>query len=197
MAPRRMTMVAAAALGVATAFVVGGATTASDSPGDIASEAPAQTGVTSIEVAPSGNIKKDVGEPAGLTSVDGEVYFEIRVDDISVATTCSGRGVDAPPEHGYFVIIELSARVADYVGEAPPDVFMPLTADAFSLVGADGPLAVATSTDASWGCFEDDMLAAPFVGVGESTTGLVVLDSPLAAGTLVYAPGGGGWEWEF
>jgi len=179
------------------AFGVGEATIAGDAPGDIASEAPAETGVTSIEVAPSGNIRKDIGEPAGLTARDGHVSFEILVEDISVVTTCPGRGVDAPPEHGYFVVIELSARVADDVGEVPPDVFMPLTADAFSLVSAEGPVAAPTSTVASWGCFDEDSLAAPFVGVGESTSGLVVLDSPVAAGTLVYAPGGSGWEWDF
>ncbi len=188
-------LTATAAVGV-TALMLGQAV-ASDTPGDIASEAPAGTGVTSIEVAPSGNIRKDLGEPAGLTSGDGRVHFEIRVDDITVTSSCPGRGVNVPPEHGSFVVVTLSARVADDVGDVPTDVFMPLTADAFSLVGRDGAVTVPTLTDASWGCFEDESLAAPFVGVGESTSGLVVLDSPVTSGTLVYAPGGSGWEWDF
>lgn len=166
-------------------------------PDDVATSAPADTGVTAIEVAPSGHLRKEFGEPAGLTLAgSATAYFELTVVDVTVVTDCPARGVDVAPEHGYFVLVDvaasMSAEVAALVpGEADP--FMPVTADAFSIAGEN----LHTLTDSSWACFEAEDLAPPFVGAGETVRGLVVLDSPVAAGTLVYAPAGTGWEWKF
>ncbi len=191
-----------AILGAVAAFAGGAAAGAApwEPPDDVATRPPVDAGTTSIDLRPSGNLHKELGEPAGLTTATGEgVYFEITVRDIAVRTSCPGRGVQAPPRHGYFVVVDLQASMSDKVEEVVggADVFMPLTADAFAVVAADGTRTTATLTDASWSCFEDDALAAPFVGPGETTSGSVVLDSPVASGTLVYAPGGVGWEWDF
>lgn len=90
----------------------------------------------------------------------------------------------------------MSGDVATAVPEGS-QLFMPLAADAFEIVGPDGSVTAHPLTDASWACFDSDVLAAPFVGPGETSSGLVVLDSPVGSGTLVYAPAGPGWEWTF
>lgn len=181
------------------------ATIAAANPGtpDIAEEAPSDTGVTTIEVAPSGNLRKDLGESAGLTLPGSDVaHFEVVVHDIAIIDSCPGRaaGAERAPERSHFVVVDLTARMSDAVATdvlGGADLFMPLSPDAFTLVGRDGSVRSDLLTDAAWACFEDDTLAAPFVGPGESTSGLVVLDSDVASGVLVYAPDGPGWEWEF
>lgn len=189
---------AGALLMLAQGAALGGANAASPTPpDDVATVAPAETGVTAIEVAPSGHLRKDLGEPAGLTLAGSDtVYFEITVNDAAVVTDCPARGVDVAPDHGYFVVVDVTATMsADIAALVPGDAdpFMPVTADAFSIGGTELP----TLTDASWACFEAEELAPPFVGAGETVDGFVVLDSPVPAGTLVYAPAGTGWEWQF
>jgi len=168
---------------------------------DIATEAPSGSGVASIELGASGNIAKGFGESAGLTLAGSDrAYFEFAVENISVVGSCPGRGLQLAPRNGHFVVVDIRATMSGDVSDVVPGgsaMFMPLTADAFELVGADGPVLVDTQTDASWACFGPDALADPFVGPGEATEGLVVLDSPIISGTLVYAPAGVGWEWVF
>lgn len=168
---------------------------------DIATEAPSGSGVASIEVSPSGNILKGLGESAGLTLAGSDrAYFEFAVESIAVVGSCPGRGVQPVPRNGHFVVLDIRATMSGDVRDVVTggsDTFMPLTADAFVLVGPDGPVSVETQTDASWACFGAEALADPFVGPGEATEGLVVLDSPITSGTLVYAPSGVGWEWVF
>ena len=167
-------------------------------PADVAREAPPGTGARRIDVSESGRVRKQVGEPAGLVTAGAErASFQITVEDITVRQTCPGRGVALAPERGYFVIIEIEASVAADASPGGRDLFMPVVADSFDVVGTDGT-SLAGPSEASWGCYEDDELAAPFVGSGETTAGLVVLDSAVAQGRLVYAPGGSsGWEWSF
>lgn len=170
-------------------------------PDDLAIAAPSGTGVTTLEVAASGNIRKELDEAAGLT-IDGSdtAYFEVVVEDVSVRTSCPGRGVRVAPLRGYFVVIELSSTMDANVSRLPgggADVFMPLVAEAFHIIGPEGQEVPPGPTEASWACFENADLAAPFVGPGESTAGLLVLDSPFESGTLAYEPAGPGWQWEF
>lgn len=170
-------------------------------PDDLATAAPSGTGVAMIDVATSGNIRKELGEPAGLT-IDGSdtAYFEVIVEDVSVGTSCPGRGIRVAPLRGYFVVIELSSTMNADVSRLPgvgADVFMPLVAEAFHIIGPEGQEVPPGPTEASWACFENDDLAAPFIGPGESTAGLLVLDSPFESGTLAYEPAGPGWQWEF
>lgn len=178
------------------------ATATPDAP-DIAGEAPSDTGVTTIEVAPSGNLRKDLGESAGVTLPGSDrAHFEVIVHEIAVVDSCPGRvtGAERTPERSHFVVVDLTARMSDSVATdvlGGADLFMPLSPDAFALVGQDGSVRTDLLTDAAWACFEDDVLAAPFVGPGEGTSGYVVLDSDVDSGVLVYAPAGPGWEWEF
>jgi len=200
---RRLCAVAAIPLLAATGFAAVSAATsvAADSDGvpGVATAAPPGTGVDTLRMAPSGNLRKQLGERAGLTAAgENRAFFEITVEAVSVLDSCPGRGVDVPPEYGRFIVLDVEASMAaDLPAGVPSDRFMPLGADAFTVADPAGRVHAATLTPASWGCFPADELAAPFVGAGETTRGKVVLDSPIGAGVVVYAPGGTGWEWEF
>jgi len=167
----------------------------------VATAPPAEAGTGSVEVSDSGNVLKDLGEPAGLTLAGSErAFFEITIRSIAVTTSCPGRGVSVAPMNGYFVVIDVAASMPDDAPAAAlsdADLFMPLAADAFHVVGPDGSERTDTLTEASWACFPDEELAPPFVGAGEVAEGKVVLDSAVNRGTLVYAPAGPGWEWAF
>jgi hypothetical protein len=167
----------------------------------IAEQAPFGSGVTDVDVAATGHVAKELGEPAGLVPAGSDqASFEITVERIGVQAGCPGRGVSVAPSRGYFVVVRVRASlddVSDLPG-TPDDPYMPLVADAFHVLGVDGT-PQGGRTEASWSCFEHGALAAPFLGPGETTAGTVVLDSAVPAGTLVYAPvaGGRGWQWPF
>ena len=185
-----------AALAVALGFVAGAAASKPE-PDDVAQAAPPGVAVRAIKIAETGRLRKELGEPAGLVARGGRAAaFEIVVEDVTVVTTCPGRGASVTPSHGYFVVVDVAAAMASDVGAASRSL-MPLIAEAFEVVGPEGS-PQAEPTDASWSCFEDAELAPPFVGPGESVNGKVVLDSAVDHGVLVYAPGGSaGWEWGF
>lgn len=170
-------------------------------PDDVAPAPPSQSGVQSIEVAPNGNVRKAVGEPAGLTLPGSDTsFFELVVENIAVLTSCPGRGVTASPVHGHFIVIDVVATMSAEVAalaDGGDEVYMPIVAEAFRITGRNGEVAPIGPTEPSWACYEDDQLAAAFLGPGESTQGLIVLDSPVATGILSYEPAGPGWEWEF
>ncbi len=171
----------------------------SPTPDDVAEHPPTESGVLEIEVTDNGRVRKQLGEPAGLALAGSRsAPFQLTLNAIEVVTSCPGRGVTLAPERGYFVVIDLVASVDNDITDATGrDLFMPLVADSFGILGPDGT-AQATPTEASWGCYEDDQLAPPFVGAGEVAAGKVVLDSAVPAGALVYTPGGStGWEWSF
>lgn len=200
---RRLCAVAAIPILAASGLAAVSAATSVAADGDggpgVVTTAPPGTGVDTLTMAPSGNLRKEIGERAGLTAPgEDRVLFEITVEGVSVVDSCPGRGIDVPPEHGRFIVLDIEASMAAVLpAGVPADRFMPLGADAFTVADHAGRVHGATLTPASWGCFPMDELAAPFVGAGETTRGKVVLDSPITAGTVVYAPGGAGWEWEF
>jgi hypothetical protein len=167
----------------------------------VASTAPDGAAAGSPEVSERGNVRKTVGEPAGLATADGEVFFQMSVDAAQLAATCPGRGVDVSPANGHFLVLDVTVTLsADAATSADPgqDVYMPLVAETFDVVGPGGALQETTVTDASWACFENDELLPPFLEPGQTASGKVVLDSANDSGVVVYAPdGAAGWEWEF
>lgn len=197
------------AAAAAIALVAGGATwlsvnaaTAEDPDDDMlgtAAEMDAQG--EDVEVNDSGDVEKTEGEEGEL--VDGEtdeVMFSIAVSDIAVIESCPGRiDTEVMPENGYFITFEVeSSMAADMASDSgEDDVFLPLLAEAFEVLDADGE-SVGSGTESSWLCFEPDVLAPAFVGPGEEASGMVVLDSSVEHGSIRYAPDGqAGWTWEF
>jgi hypothetical protein len=168
----------------------------------VAAAAPEQLGGGPVEITSRGDVRKDLGEPAGLSLAGtDEVGFELTLEAISVQSTCVGRGLSVSPENEVFVVVDLVASIPPELPDAVEGgdaLYMPLGAEAFTIIGPDGEVQPGVATDAAWACLEDDDLAAPFVGPGEVVSGRVVLDSTMTSGSVVYAPQGGpGWAWEF
>lgn len=155
-----------------------------------------------VVVGETGNVEKREGEAAGLTDEAGRhAYFSITVEGVSVRSSCPARAASVSrPDRRYFLAVDVSASMsAEIVGvvDGGADVFMPVTADAFRVLDADG-VERGGPSPAAWACFEESDLAAPFVAPGESTRGLVVLESDVATGWVAYQPvPGSGWQWAF
>lgn len=169
---------------------------------DVATTAPDGVGAGPVEVSGRGHVLKDLGEPAGLTSTRGDdVIFQISIDAARVTATCPGRGVDVSPANGHFLVLEVTATLSEEAATAADpgqDVYMPLVAETFDIIGPGGAPQETTVTDASWACFEGDELLPPFLEPGTTVSGKVVLDAANDSGRVVYAPdGAAGWEWEF
>ncbi|MGO1173498.1 MAG: hypothetical protein ACTMKU_04265, partial [Actinomycetaceae bacterium] len=106
------------------------------------------------------------------------------------------------PVNGRFLVVEVTAAMAQAAGAEhanPEEVFVPLAADFFTVLGPDGAEQPGTLTEASWSCFTTDELVAPSLVPGETDSGYVVLDVAEEHGTLVYDPSGtgSGWAWEY
>lgn len=149
-----------------------------------------------------GNEVVPIGEPAAMTVATGDSpgTLDLTVHGLEVITECPGRGAPVQaPSQGFFLVLDVTADFeADGTATPAPDAFAPLGAEAFGIASPDGTVQEVTSTEASWACFEDDELLPPFVGVGESVSGKVVLDSASEHGAVFYVPEGAvGVEWVF
>lgn len=185
-APRgRRVRGAAAALAVT---VLLGACGGSDEGSSTPPSATPSTTPIGTETPPS-HIPVGLGETAEVPVVGGTLFLVVR--DIEVTTSCPGRAVPIQePVFGYFVVVDLVARLDNHAATTGPDVpYEVLGAERFRVAGPDGTFQEVSSTDASWACLEDDELAPPFVDAGESVTGKVVLDSASDHGIIVFDSG--------
>lgn len=173
-----------------------GAAVADTVPSDVAGSG------ADVVVGETGNVEKREGEPAGLTDEAGRhAYFSITVESVAVRSSCPARSASVSrPDRRYFLAVDVSASMpAEIPGlvDGGADVFMPLTADAFRVLDADG-VERGGPSPAAWDCFDESELAAPFIGPGESTRGVVVLESDVSTGWIAYQPvPGSGWQWAF
>lgn len=188
----------------AAALLLGQAASADNGPEDLLGDtAQVDAAGEQVETNDLGDVVKDPGEEAQLVDADtGTVVFDIAVDQVRVLPDCPGRTDETiTPENGHFVVFDVTAAMAsstsDLADNGDQDVFMPLLAEAFQVLDADGEVA-GGGTAASWLCFEPDELLQAFVGPGEDASGLVVLDSAVEHGAIRYAPDNQvGWTWEF
>ena len=135
--------------------------------------------------------------------VGGDSVLTLAVDEIRVIESCPGRAAPTQqPENGWFVVLDVTASVQtlDEQGDSPAEAepYAGLGAERFRIVDTDGVTQETTSTSASWACFEDSELLPPFVDLGDTVSGAVVLDSATRHGAVLFEPGqDSGWEWEF
>lgn len=123
-------------------------------------------------------------------AVDGG-QLELVLERLEVATSCPGRAAPTQaPALGHFVILHLTVTFDGDGG------FAPIGAEQFSLLTEQGVRQQASSTDASWACFEDDELLPAFVDDGTTVAGLVVLDSRFEHGRVQYGPADE-WSWAY
>lgn len=173
-----------------------GAAVADTVPSDVAGSG------TEVVVGDTGNVEKLEGEAAGLTDDAGRhAYFSITVESVAVRSSCPARAASVGrPDRRYFLAVDVSASMsAEIPGvvDGGADVFMPVTADAFRVLDPDG-VERGGASPAAWACFDEADLAAPFIGPGESTRGVVVLESDVSTGWIAYQPvPGSGWQWAF
>lgn len=138
-----------------------------------------------------------LGAPVVLAAADGRTV-SVTVESVDVTATCPGRSEPTlRAELGYFVVLDVTVRVAETPMTATADA-LPISAEDFALVDADGTRQPISSTPTSWACFEDSELIEPFVAVGMTAQGNVVLDSRTAHGVVVLElPGVGTAAWAF
>lgn len=178
------------------------------------SPAPQEEGPTVLAVDPSDgtrvttdaldNVEKKVGEAAVLADDSGKRLFSIEVEHITRTSNCPARvgSFTMKPDRKTFLVLDVVAtmdqRITDEVDLAKDDVFMPLVAQAFSVMGTNGVIDREVASEASWGCYADDVLAPAMITPGQKVHGKIVLDVPYSSGTVVYDPNNnGGWSWPY
>lgn len=189
---RRRRLVLLVAVGILTVGLAVGLLWRGTAPGEPSPTTPPTgsdaAGVRQVEI---GETVEATG-PGGAPTV---IRFTVR--SIDVLTACPGRAEPSQqPEYEAFVVLELTASL-EAVGsaQADDDAIVRLGADVFQTVSPGGDVHGATASAAAWACFEPSALLPPFVGVGESVGGLLVLDAASARGSVVYAPAG--WAWTY
>lgn len=188
----RWLAVAAATLAVAGCSVPG--------PSDGASgEAPTTTSGPGRPTGTAPAAPAEVGDPVTTTLAGGET-LTVTVDAVAVTTLCPGRANPSQaPDHGYFVVLDVTARLDPPGGDAPTEpTVLPISAEEFSVLAPDGTPQEIASTDASWACYQDAELLQPFLVEGQTGTGKVVLDARTPHGRVVLRPPGGeSISWSF
>lgn len=150
------------------------------------------------------DINGTIGIPVGLEGSSGQSVFSLTIETIHTESSCPSRldpGATIEPENGFFIVVELSATMSEDFGDLNfAEPFMTLDSDAFAIANPAGQMEATTHTVAAHGCHTLDELVQPFINPGEDISGLIVLDTELDHGYLIYNPWGvpnHGWRWEF
>lgn len=172
------------------------ATAACSPPGQPTGEDTSPSSISAPSTTPA-RAEVPVGEAVDVP-IDGGSLRLVLVS-IDVATSCPARGTATQePSFGYFVVLEVSAAVEVDAATQANDPLAPVGADVLRLTSPDGTPQRISNTDASWACFDTDELLPAFVDASSPQSGLVVLDSRTAHGTVTYLPDGDSdWYWSF
>jgi hypothetical protein len=150
------------------------------------------------ELNERGNIPKAIGEPAGLrSSVEpgSPLVLTFSVLDLEVNPPCNS-GFEQAPATGNYLGITMRVETTP---EYDPRSLRTFSEYDFRILGPDG-VAVPDVIGNSETCLSaDELINNRRFGPGAVYEGKLILDMPVRAGTLVYAPAGepNGWEWEF
>jgi hypothetical protein len=151
-----------------------------------------------VETNERGNAVLGLGEH--LTVLDegtGALVLAVGVDSVATEFTCTGPDA-TPPVNGHLIAVHVSATTGSDLGSVGGQpAFGP--AD-FSFVGADGVTLTDAGTPSVESCVPDvDAFPAGPLGAGQEFAGVVVLDVPAVAGTLVldteFLSVGGEWTY--
>lgn len=170
-------------------------------PPDVAERAPEEAGGTVPELNEASDVVKDLGQAGGLTDPDSaRALFSITVLAVERHSSCEGRAGRQTPQHGGFLFVHVEAEMATDIAPdlTGSDGFLPLVREAWELRTSGGTAVSGANSEAAWACLTRDELLPARILPGESVAGILVLDSDLDAGSVVYDPGGtGGWAWRF
>ncbi len=159
---------------------------------------PAATDTPAPELNERGNVVLEVGEPSVIHRAGdpaAPVAFEFTVEELVVNPECDS-GFEQEPETGNYLGIRLQVQTS---GDYDPREVQKISEYDFGILRPDGtPLPEVIGNGQT--CFaESDEMSHQRFGPGERYEGWIVLDMPIRAGTVVYAPAGQpyGWEWEY
>lgn len=158
-----------------------------------------------VKIDQHDNVQKKEGEQAGLVDEKTKKsYFSIEVTNTKLVDHCKARVGDVmlKPERTKFLVLDveasLSKDVPKKISGTTDELFMPLIAEAFSVVKPDGKIDRNLASEMSWGCFDDAVLLPALVNPGQSVKGKVVLDVDTTRGKVAFDPeNNGGWSWPF
>jgi len=165
------------------------------------SASPSPIASTGPKKSARGNYVKNVGETSSMwTGNDKKTTVVFTINSITVDPACTTPHA-VPAEKGHFVVLDASIESTPDLANASFTRF-DLSPHTWQLIGANGTTFNGSlASGPSYSCFdESEVLPINGVGPGEKVTGKIVLDVPVATGTLMFKPLGGssgGWEWTF
>lgn len=140
-------------------------------------------------ITDAGYVAQTVDVPAAMPNMDGTTLLAVNVTDITTGFECTADGAQAP-EHGQYIALTVEARPGDaFAGELE---MYPLNPADFTALGGDGGQPEDTQGNAA-NCIPAEDALPPVLTADGPVTGLVVLDAPAEATSVLYVPGG--WEW--
>lgn len=144
-----------------------------------------------------GNLVKALGQPSGVTNMDGEVIVDFAVTEIAVDIECTGTWA-AEPENGHFVGLRFEIETHPILAEDVVPEFW-IAASDFSAWDDNGHRANDVLGTA-YSCLQASDTLPTMIGPGETADGWVVLDLPTDRGTVAFGWFGVydlGWEWAY
>lgn len=96
-----------------------------------------------------------------------KTYFTVKVAKSQLLESCPDRmgGPNLKPERSKFLVLDIEASK---VGGSKSDLYMPLLAEAFSVVDAKCGINRSAASDAAWGCRKDSQLAPAIINPGRT-----------------------------
>lgn len=164
-----------------------------------ATAAPAETSAPADtpEKSERGNLIKNIGDGASFSN-NGVELASFVVNSITADPQCTGQFAMAP-ENGHFIAVNVSlATTPELANEMFP--MFDLNPYNMKIVAENGTTSNANlATGASYMCLNEVEVLPNSVGPAENVTGTILLDSEVAAGTLIITTGPmtNGWEYKF
>lgn len=148
-----------------------------------------------VEMNDHGNLVKQIGQLAGLTSSkdDDLLVARLAVTEIIPNYTCPAT-YSSMPANGQFIAIHLNVETTPELANEPyPSVNF--SQWAWQAYDADNKR-VNDVTGNGFSCLDLSAQLPGDIGPGQSVSGYVVLDVPISISTVVLAPSSPtGWEW--
>lgn len=164
---------------------------AHESPSVPAPTTAAPTSTNGPQVNSRGHIPLAPGAGGDVIGAHGRALLSVTVRSVELDAPCTAPSAPAP-SHGHY--LALNVEVAPSTTFSDELAMFPIGPKDFQVLGPDGT-AEGDSVGAGASCPAADEALPPIVGPGPAVTGVIVLDTALSHGVVVYLPGG--WEWSF
>lgn len=146
-----------------------------------------------------GNLVKEVGQLAGIGDPDGEMAVEFTMTDLEVGFECTSEWADEPA-NGQFIAMTFEVETFPALSESSYFDSFYMSEYDFTLFSEEGQREN-DSTGNAYMCLDEGDRLPSDMGPGEKATGVLVLDTALDSGSIVYSTytddGEGAWEWSF